>query len=57
MHGRRVSDKEFGMLGGGPNRIVWDGADDRGHSVGSGVYWTLVRAGNREWVRQVVRMR
>ncbi len=57
VHGRRIGGKEFGMLGGGTNRIVWDALDDRGHAVGTGVYWTRVRAGDREWVRRVVRMK
>jgi hypothetical protein len=55
VHGRRVARREFDV-GTGATRIAWDGRDDHGHQVQSGVYWAVVRAGTQEWRRQVVRL-
>ena len=51
---RRVARREFDV-GTGATWIAWDGRDDYGHQVQSGVYWAVVRTGNEEWRRQVVR--
>jgi hypothetical protein len=39
---------------GGGGRVVWDGRDDRGRPVTSGVYWARVHVGDRTAVRRVV---
>lgn len=57
VQGRRVARRDFGMMGGGASRMVWNGRDDRGREVRAGVYWAVVRAGDREWKRQVIRVR
>ncbi len=57
VRGRRVAERDFGVIGGGASRLVWNGRDDRGQEVRSGVYWAIVRAGDLEWRRQVVRVR
>jgi len=57
VQGRRIAAKDFGTVGGGASRLVWDGRDDRGREVRSGVYWAVIRAGDREWKRQIVRIK
>jgi flagellar hook assembly protein FlgD len=55
--GQRVSRTDLGMLPGGTHRLTWDGSSDRGRDAGSGLYWIKVRAGDRTFVRQVVRLK
>jgi hypothetical protein len=31
-------------LKAGMHEVVWDGLDDGGHAVGSGVYWSQLQA-------------
>jgi hypothetical protein len=56
VHGRQVLDRNYGVQSGS-SRLTWDGRDRRGETVRAGVYWAVVRAGDREWKRQVVRIR
>lgn len=42
---------------GGPVDVVWDGRDDRGNELGSGVYFYRVHAGDRDWEGRMVRLR
>ena len=42
---------------GGPVDVVWDGRDDRGSELGSGVYFYRVHAGDRDWEGRMVRLR
>jgi hypothetical protein len=56
VQGRRVREWDFGLLGGGPHRLRWEGRDDRDHDVGSGIYWIRVQAGDRNLSRRVVRV-
>ncbi|MEZ4650278.1 MAG: FlgD immunoglobulin-like domain containing protein [Candidatus Eisenbacteria bacterium] len=42
---------------GGPVDVLWDGRDDRGHELGSGVYFYRVHADDRDWEGRVVRLR
>jgi hypothetical protein len=57
VHGRRVRSADFGTLGAGTHPIAWDGRLERGAGAGSGIYWISVRAGDRRFVRQVVRLK
>jgi hypothetical protein len=43
--GRRVRDLAGDLTGGGPRTILWDGRDQSGRRVPSGLYWVRVRAG------------
>lgn len=43
--GRRVRRVEAGRMDAGPQSLVWDGRDDRGRTVSSGVYFARVNAG------------
>ena len=42
--GRRVRTLVDGVLPGGRHTVIWDGADDAGHMVSSGVYFYSVSA-------------
>jgi hypothetical protein len=57
VQGRVVAERDFGTMGSGASRLAWNGRDDRGHEARSGVYWAVIRAGDREWRRQIVRIR
>jgi hypothetical protein len=46
MAGRRVRRIDVGALAPGAQRIEWDGTDDSGCSVASGVYHAVMRAGD-----------
>lgn len=56
VHGRQVLDRDYGIQSGS-SRLTWDGRDRRGETVRAGVYWAVVRAGDKEWKRQIVRIR
>ena len=45
--GRKVRSLAAATLPAGAHDVVWDGRDDRGHSVGSGVYFYRLEAGSR----------
>jgi flagellar hook assembly protein FlgD len=41
-------------FGAGVHSVEWDGRDDRGVQVSSGVYWYRLEAGGRSEVRRMV---
>lgn len=43
--GRVVRTLVDGRQEAGAHAVVWDGANDNGAHVGSGVYWVQMRAG------------
>jgi hypothetical protein len=45
VNGRRVKTLVDGKADAGLNSVVWDGTDNAGHKVGSGVYWSQMRVG------------
>jgi hypothetical protein len=51
--GARVRTLESGVRDAGPHQLVWDGTDDRGRSVPSGVYFARLVAEGRS-LRHVV---
>lgn len=61
--GRRVRTMASGTPFAGSGAIEWDGLDDQGRAVSSGVYWAQVkletedRAGATTFVRSVTRLR
>ena len=52
-HGGAVRSLLDGTQAAGDRRIVWDGRDERGRIVGGGVYFAILRAGNRTATRTV----
>jgi hypothetical protein len=43
--GRRVRELADAVFGAGPHAARWDGRDDRGHPVASGVYFARLESG------------
>jgi flagellar hook assembly protein FlgD len=43
--------------GAGSHEVTWDGRDEQGRAVGSGVYWYEVRTGRESAVGKLVRLR
>jgi hypothetical protein len=52
--GRLVRALENGVRNAGPLYLTWDGTSNAGASVGSGVYFTRVRAGSDTVTRKIV---
>ncbi len=52
--GRRVRWLGGGSRAVGEYRVTWDGRDDGGRALGSGVYFCRLRAGGRQDVRRLV---
>jgi hypothetical protein len=46
VNGRRVRTLADGPQAAGPHTLVWDGTDDGGHRVSSGIYWSKLTAGD-----------
>ena len=55
--GRLVRNIEQGILGAGTHLLRWDGSDDGGRRVASGVYFLRVTAGERTEDRKAVLLR
>jgi hypothetical protein len=56
-HGRFVSRVADAWFPAGRNAVTWMGDDERGHLVGSGVYYVQMQAGAFQAVRRTVRVR
>jgi hypothetical protein len=46
VNGRLVKTLADGKRDAGPHAIVWDGTNDQGHKVGSGVFWSQMKVGS-----------
>lgn len=55
--GRRVRTLEYGKLSAGSHTLVWNGRNDSGHSVSSGVYLCRARAGKQTITRRMLLLR
>ncbi len=55
--GRLVKHLDRGLLGAGRHLLRWDGRDESGQAVGSGVYFMRVTAGERTEDRKAVLLR
>lgn len=56
-HGGAVRSLLDGPQAAGDRRVVWDGRDERGRTVGGGVYFAVLRAGDRTSTRAITIMR
>jgi hypothetical protein len=54
VHGREVRTLVRGTEQAGPHEAVWDGRDNHGQDVGSGLYFYLLRAGDFRNTRKMV---
>jgi hypothetical protein len=57
VRGRRVARRDYGTLGGGAHRLIWDGKDRNGRDAATGMYWASIQLGDQRMVRQVVRVK
>jgi hypothetical protein len=55
--GRVVRGLVDGVAGPGTYRVRWNGSDDRGAALPSGIYWSRLRVGDREMSERIVRVR
>jgi hypothetical protein len=55
--GRRVAALADRTYPAGTHALAWGGTDDRGRPLAAGVYFVVVRAGEEEAVRKVLRLR
>ncbi|GAB1468625.1 hypothetical protein MASR2M64_13640 [Candidatus Cloacimonadota bacterium] len=46
IRGQKVRNLHRGNLHGGQHKLVWDGKDDSGRGVGSGIYFARINAGS-----------
>ena len=46
VNGRLVKTLVDGTMDAGSHSAVWDGTDDQGHRVGSGIFWAQMKAGS-----------
>jgi len=46
VNGRLVRKLVDGTKEAGPHSVYWDGTNDQGHRVGSGVYWSQMKVGS-----------
>jgi hypothetical protein len=57
LQGRRVRSLARGTRDAGEHRVAWDGRDDAGQAVASGVYFIRLRAGDERVIRKVALLR
>jgi hypothetical protein len=55
--GRRLRRLFAGPLGAGPHDVTWDGRNEQGDAVATGIYWVRLETGAEAATRKVVRMR
>jgi hypothetical protein len=56
VQGRRVRTIHDGVMAAGSHEVSWDGTDDAGRRLASGVYWITLTSAGRESHQQVVFM-
>ncbi|NOT33037.1 MAG: T9SS type A sorting domain-containing protein [Candidatus Eisenbacteria bacterium] len=56
VEGRRIRAIETGRRAAGRNSLSWDGRDDNGRSVTSGVYFARVEYGSQTLISRIVRI-
>lgn len=55
--GQIVRRYQIGHQNSGRYKLIWDSKDDRGHKLGSGVYFIRMQAGKDSFVRKAVLMK
>ena len=55
--GQELRTLVAGTLGAGIHRLGWNGLDDRGHPVTSGVYFAVLTTPTRRWVQRLTLLR
>ena len=57
IRGRLVRRISSGRFAAGLHRMGWDGTDERGRTVASGVYFCRLRVGDKAFQRRIVMVR
>lgn len=57
IRGQKVRNLHQGTLGSGSHKLVWDGKDDHGRTVGSGVYFARINADKHKQTVKMVLMK
>ncbi|NNE09535.1 MAG: T9SS type A sorting domain-containing protein [Gemmatimonadetes bacterium] len=57
LNGRRVRSLIGSGIGAGPHVITWDGRNERGRAVGSGIYFSRLESGERAEISRFLLMR
>jgi flagellar hook assembly protein FlgD len=57
MAGQKVRTLETGYLESGSYRFVWDGLNDNGHGVATGIYFVRLQAGVQSRVQKITLLR
>jgi hypothetical protein len=55
--GRRVRNFDLGIQGAGDHQILWDGSDDQGRRVTSGIYFYRLSTGGQSQTRKMLLMK
>jgi hypothetical protein len=55
--GRRVRELVSGYIPAGKRSVLWDGKDDSGKAVSSGIFFTRLTMGKYEAVRKMLLMK
>lgn len=54
VRGRVVADLHHGALAQGRSTFVWQGRDNAGRTVASGVYWVVAQTNDQKFVRKIM---
>lgn len=57
LRGRRIRNLRSGPAAAGKNEVTWDGRDDSGRSMGSGIYLYRLEVGNRIETKRMVMLK
>jgi bacillolysin len=57
MLGSKVADLVHGSVSAGNHRVTWNGTDDRGNHVSSGVYLLTIEGGSKSLTRKMLLMK
>ncbi len=57
VRGRLIRTLESGMRASGPHTSLWNGRDDRGHAVASGVYYARLTGAGETLTRKIVMLK
>ena len=57
LNGQQVTSLITGQRRAGPHSVRWNGRDDRGHPLASGLYFTRLRTGNQVTTRKLLLLR
>ncbi len=54
LKGQKSSHPLPGILNGGEHKLIWDGKDNNGRTVSSGIYFAKIQAGKYTQIRKMM---